>query len=54
MSVSTSERYEVAVIGAGQAVLAIGHSLSLQRRRFVILEAVTEPNPKSNHNRISS
>ena len=39
MSVNTSERYEVAVIGAGQAGLAIGHFLSLQGRRFVILEA---------------
>ena len=39
MSVNTSERYEVAVIGAGQAGLAIGHFLSLQARRFVILEA---------------
>src|SRR6476659_9963307 len=39
MSVNATERYEVAVIGAGQAGLAIGHFLSLQRRRFVILEA---------------
>ena len=39
MSDNTSERYEVAVIGAGQAGLAIGHLLSLQGRRFVILEA---------------
>ena len=39
MSVNTSERYEVAVIGAGQAGLAIGHFLSLRGRRFVILEA---------------
>src|SRR4051812_24268986 len=39
MSVNTSERYEVAVIGAGQAGLAIGHFLRLQGRRFVILEA---------------
>ena len=39
MSVNASEHYEVAVIGAGQAGLAIGHFLSLQGRRFVILEA---------------
>jgi len=39
MSDKTSDRYEVAVIGAGQAGLAIGHFLSLQGRRFVILEA---------------
>ena len=39
MSANTSERYEVAVIGAGQAGLAIGHLLTLQGRRFVILEA---------------
>jgi putative flavoprotein involved in K+ transport len=39
MSDNTSERYEVAVIGAGQAGLAIGHLLTLQGRRFVILEA---------------
>ena len=39
MSVNATERYEVAVIGAGQAGLAIGHFLALQGRRFVILEA---------------
>ena len=39
MSVNAPERYEVAVIGAGQAGLAIGHFLALQGRRFVILEA---------------
>lgn len=33
------DRFEVAVIGAGQAGLAIGHFLSGQGRRFVILEA---------------
>src|SRR5690242_3415905 len=32
-------RYEVAVVGAGQAGLAIGHALAQQRKRFVILEA---------------
>jgi putative flavoprotein involved in K+ transport len=32
-------RYDVAVIGAGQAGLAIGHTLAEQRKRFVILEA---------------
>ena len=39
MSINTTDRYEVAVIGAGQAGLAIGHFMALQRRRFVILEA---------------
>ena len=39
MSFNAPERYEVAVIGAGQAGLAIGHFLALQGRRFVILEA---------------
>jgi putative flavoprotein involved in K+ transport len=34
-----AERYDVAVIGAGQAGLAIGHFLARQGRRFVILEA---------------
>ncbi len=33
------ERYEVAVIGAGQAGLALGYYLTRQGRRFVILEA---------------
>jgi putative flavoprotein involved in K+ transport len=33
------ERYDVVVIGAGQAGLAIGHFLREQRRRFVVLEA---------------
>src|SRR5690349_22381898 len=32
-------RYDVAVIGAGQAGLAIGRALAEQGRRFVILEA---------------
>ena len=32
-------RYDVAVIGAGQAGLAIGHSLTEQEARFLILEA---------------
>jgi putative flavoprotein involved in K+ transport len=33
------ERFEVAVIGAGQAGLVIGHFLARQARRFVFLEA---------------
>ena len=41
MSVNTSEHYEVIVVGAGQAGLAIGYFLSLEDRRFVILEAET-------------
>ena len=32
-------RYDVAVVGAGQAGLAIGHALAEQEKRFVILEA---------------
>src|SRR3954453_23354871 len=32
-------RYDVAVVGAGQAGLAIGHALAEQGKRFVILEA---------------
>jgi putative flavoprotein involved in K+ transport len=39
MSDNTSAHVEIAVIGAGQAGLAIGHFLTLQGRRFVILEA---------------
>jgi putative flavoprotein involved in K+ transport len=34
-----AERYEVVVIGAGQAGLAAGYFLARQRRRFAILEA---------------
>ena len=41
VSVNTSEHYEVIVVGAGQAGLAIGYFLSLEDRRFVILEAET-------------
>ena len=40
MSVNTSERHEVAVIGAGQADLVIRHSLSLQGK--------TANDPKAN------
>jgi putative flavoprotein involved in K+ transport len=32
-------RYDIAVVGAGQAGLAIGHALAEQEKRFVILEA---------------
>jgi putative flavoprotein involved in K+ transport len=35
----TDERFDVVVIGAGQAGLAIGHFLGKQGRRFMILEA---------------
>ncbi len=41
-SVSTerlSDRFDVVVIGAGQAGLAIGYFLARQRRRFAVLEA---------------
>jgi putative flavoprotein involved in K+ transport len=36
---SPGERFDVAVIGAGQAGLVMGHFLARQGRRFVILEA---------------
>jgi putative flavoprotein involved in K+ transport len=39
MAEASPAHYEVAVVGAGQAGLAIGHFLALQGRRFVILEA---------------
>jgi putative flavoprotein involved in K+ transport len=32
-------RYDVAVVGAGQAGLALGHALAERKKRFVILEA---------------
>jgi putative flavoprotein involved in K+ transport len=35
---STAEHYEVVVIGAGQAGLAMGYFLSRQKRRFMIVE----------------
>jgi putative flavoprotein involved in K+ transport len=37
------ERVDVAVVGGGQAGLALGHSLRREGRRFVILEAADEP-----------
>jgi putative flavoprotein involved in K+ transport len=37
------ERVDVAVIGGGQAALALGYFLRRQGRRFVILEAADEP-----------
>jgi putative flavoprotein involved in K+ transport len=36
---SASERFDVVVVGAGQAGLTMGYLLAQQRRRFVILEA---------------
>jgi putative flavoprotein involved in K+ transport len=36
-------RYEVIVVGGGQAALALGYFLRRQARRFVILEAASEP-----------
>ena len=38
-----SERYEIIVIGGGQAGLAIGYFLARQGRRFTILEAADAP-----------
>ena len=37
--VAGRERVEVAVVGAGQAGLAVGYHLARQGRKFVILEA---------------
>jgi putative flavoprotein involved in K+ transport len=37
------DRYEVIVIGGGQAGLAIGHYLARQQRRFTILDAGEAP-----------
>ncbi|HJQ51099.1 MAG TPA: NAD(P)-binding protein, partial [Gaiellaceae bacterium] len=37
--IGATDRYEVAVVGAGQAGLAVGHFLREHGRRFVILEA---------------
>ena len=39
-------RYDVAVIGAGQAGLTMGYQLARQRRRFVILEPPTQSAPR--------
>src|SRR4051795_8095162 len=38
-----TERYDVIVVGAGQAGLAIGYFLAQQQRRFAILEAADAP-----------
>jgi putative flavoprotein involved in K+ transport len=38
-----SDRYEVIVVGGGQAGLAMGYFLAQQGRRFTILEAAGEP-----------
>jgi putative flavoprotein involved in K+ transport len=38
-----THRYEVVVVGGGQAGLAIGHHLARQGRRFAILDAAREP-----------
>jgi putative flavoprotein involved in K+ transport len=38
-----SERYDVIVVGAGQAGLAMGYFLAQQRRHFTILEAADTP-----------
>jgi putative flavoprotein involved in K+ transport len=42
---SSAQHLDLAVIGGGQAGLAIGHSLSRQGRRFVILERASEIAP---------
>jgi len=38
-----SDRYEVVIVGGGQAGLAIGYFLAQQGRRFTILEATDAP-----------
>jgi putative flavoprotein involved in K+ transport len=38
-----TERYDVIVVGAGQAGLAVGYFLAQQQRRFAILEAADTP-----------
>ena len=43
MGETVSDRYEVIVVGGGQAGLAIGYFLARQERRFTILEAAAEP-----------
>jgi len=43
--VAATEPVEVAVVGGGQAGLAIGHELKRQGRRFVILERADELAP---------
>ena len=40
---AAGERYDVVVVGGGQAGLALGYFLRRQGRRFVILEAAAEP-----------
>src|SRR3954467_9256153 len=38
-----SDRYDVIVVGGGQAGLAVGHHLRRQGRRFVLLDAANRP-----------
>jgi putative flavoprotein involved in K+ transport len=40
---AAADRYDVAVVGGGQAGLALGCFLARQDRRFVTLEAASEP-----------
>jgi putative flavoprotein involved in K+ transport len=43
VTAAAGERYDVIVVGGGQAGLALGHFLARDGRRFVILEAAAEP-----------
>ena len=42
---ASRQHYEVAVVGAGQAGLAVGYFLARQGRRFVIVERAAEIAP---------
>ena len=43
MTAAAGERYDVIVVGGGQAGLALGHFLARDGRRFAILEAADAP-----------
>jgi choline dehydrogenase-like flavoprotein len=45
----TRERYDVVVVGAGQAGLAMGYFLARQGRQFVILDGADSINQRDRH-----